>query len=90
MPLVNNSQVTLAAAIGGVLSTGVALAAIFIPGLTEAAQVALVAFGNSVILTGALIYQLRHSTSNTTPTLGSGTEVKVVTPAGERDFTTIV
>lgn len=80
-----NWPVSVAAAIGAVLSSGVALIAIFVPGLTDVAQVAIIAFGNSVVALGVLLVQLMNSTSNTDPVLPEGTAVKVVTPAGSPD-----
>lgn len=60
-----------------VLSTGVALAAVFVPDLTQAAQIAIIAFGNAVIGLGTAIWLNRNTTSNTAPVLKSGTEVAV-------------
>jgi ABC-type uncharacterized transport system permease subunit len=80
--LMNNVPVTIAAALGGLLSTGVALVAIIVPGLTQEAQLAIIAFGNAVIGTVVLIVQLLNSTSNTAPVVVPGTDVTVKTAEG--------
>jgi hypothetical protein len=78
-----NEPISLSVAIGGVLSTGVALVAIFVPNLTPETQAVIIAFGNSVILTGSILYARSRSTSITAPVLPKGTTVEVVTPAGQ-------
>jgi hypothetical protein len=56
---VNNEPVALSVAIGGVLSTGVALIAVFVPDLDAPTQALIIAFGNSVILAGSILWA-RH------------------------------
>ena len=64
--------------LGGVLSTGVTLAALLWPGIDTALQVAIVAFGNSLI--GVLVWYLsqRVVTPIAAPRLELGTEVTAV------------
>jgi hypothetical protein len=81
--VVENEPITLSGALTGVLVTGVALVAIFMPDLSQAAQVAIVGFGNAVIVLGAIIYARSRSTPISNPVLAQGTEVTVVTPVGE-------
>lgn len=52
----STEPVALSVAIGGVLSTGVALAAVFIPNLDPATQGLIIAFGNAVILAAAVAW----------------------------------
>jgi hypothetical protein len=75
-----NEPISLSTALGGLLTTGVALVAIFVPGLTQEAQLAIIAFGNAVILTGVVLYSRSKTTPVAAPTLPSGTSVTVVTP----------
>lgn len=79
---VNETEpVSLSVAIGGVLSTGVALLAIFWPDkLTPEAQAAIIAFGNAVILLGAIYFARKGSTPIAAPVLTAGTAV--TTPDG--------
>jgi hypothetical protein len=69
--------VAINVALGGVLSTGVALAALLIPGLSTEIQVATVAFGNAVILLGVVLLTRAQVTPVAAPTLPAGTEVKI-------------
>jgi hypothetical protein len=69
--------VAISVAIGGILTTGVALAAILFQ-LDPILQAAIIAFGNSIILTGSIIYAQRRVTPLSAPRLTSGTEVSVI------------
>jgi uncharacterized membrane protein len=83
---VQDSQpVALAAAVSGVLVTGVSLLAILIPDLSQAAQVGLVGFGNAVIILGGAIYAIRKSTPVARPVVEPGTTVVVQTPPDEEN-----
>lgn len=64
-------------ALATVLSTGVALLALFIPSLDTAAQAVIIAFGNSLIALGVAIWLNKSTTSNTAPVLPVNTEVSV-------------
>lgn len=76
--MTNSQPVAVSAAIGGLLSTGVALAAVLWPDrLAPVVQAAIIAFGNSLILTAGAIYAMRGSTPVHNPTLPANTEVKV-------------
>jgi len=75
-----NEPIGLSTALGGLLATGVALVAIFVPGLTQEAQLAIIAFGNAVILTGVVLYGRANSTPTANPSLPQGTRVEVITP----------
>lgn len=77
----SEQPVSLAGAITGVLVTGVALAAIYIPGLDTAAQTAIIAFGNAVILLGAIVWTRRRVTPTENARLNAGTPVQVLDPA---------
>lgn len=77
--------VSIASALSLVLTTGVAMVAIFVPGLGQAAQIAIVAFGNAVIILGAAIYARSQTTPTSAPVLDQGTTVTVTTPTGEAD-----
>ena len=72
--------VTIWVALGGVLSTGVALIAIFIPDITPEMQAAVIAFGNAVILTVSIVLARSQSTPTAAPILPTGTAV--TTPEG--------
>ena len=76
----NQEPISLSVAIGGLLSTGVALIAIFVPNLTPETQAVIIAFGNSVILTGSILWARAHSTSLAAPVLTEGSRVTVTTP----------
>jgi hypothetical protein len=78
-----NEPISLSVALGGLLSTGVALVAIFVPGLTPETQAVVIAFGNALILTGSVLYARARSTPIAAPVLDEGTRVKVVTPEGQ-------
>jgi hypothetical protein len=81
--MTNNQPVAVSAAIGGVLSTGVALAAVLWPDrLDPVMQAAIIGFGNSVILTAGALFAMHRSTPIANPTLAAGTPVKV---AGSED-----
>jgi hypothetical protein len=83
-----NEPVSVAGAISGVLVTGVALIAIFNPNLGQAAQVGIIAFGNSVIILGTVLWARGKSTPTAAPTLAQGTQVTVVTPGDAPNKTT--
>jgi hypothetical protein len=86
-----NQPITISAAIAAVLSSGVALVALFWPDqLTPVVQAAIILFGNSVIILGAAVWAARQSTPIATPTLPTGTVVTVETPKGEANYTTKV
>lgn len=78
-----NQPITISVALGGLLSTGVALVAIFVPGIEPTAQAAIIAFGNAAILTGSVIWAQARSTPTAAPVLEQGTKVTVVTPESE-------
>ena len=73
--------VTIWVALGGVLSTGVALIALFLPGMTPDMQAAVIAFGNAIILTASILLARSQSTPTAAPILPSGTAV--TTPQGQ-------
>lgn len=75
--------ISIAGATAGVLTTGVALVAIFVPGLGQAAQLAIIGFGNSLILLGTLVWARRQVTPIAAPQLPIGTPVS--TPSGQPD-----
>lgn len=81
----NDNPIPISTAVGGVLATGVALLAVFLPGLTPETQALIIAFGNSVILLGVVAYSVARSTPVSNPKLVQGTDVTVVTPVGEAD-----
>jgi hypothetical protein len=87
---VNNEPISLSVAIGGLLTTGVAVVALFVPNLTPETQLVIVAFGNAAILTGSVLYARAKSTPLSAPVLPQGTEVTVVTPAGQPNETVTV
>ena len=62
-----------------VLTTGVSLAALLLPGLqgNVALQIAIIAFGNALILLGQAVYLNSRTTSNSSPVLQAGTDVAV-------------
>jgi len=78
----NQTQpVALSVAVGGLLSTGVALLAVLWPQrLTPEVQTAIIAFGNAVILTGSIYFARKGSTPIAAPVLTVGTPV--TTPEG--------
>lgn len=84
-----NEPVSISVALGGVLSTGVALFAVFTPGLTPETQALIIAFGNSLILTGSVIWARMKVTPISNPTLPTGTAVTVTTPDPAVDDTTV-
>lgn len=73
----NDQPANIPISAAAVLSTGVALLAIFMPSLDEAAQIAIIAFGNAVIGLGVALWLNSRTTSTATPVLPAGTEVKV-------------
>lgn len=74
----NQQPILISGAIGGVLTTGVALAAVLWPQrLDPLLQAAVIAFGNSVILTAGAIYAMLKSTPVSNPTLPPGSVVNV-------------
>jgi hypothetical protein len=74
-----NEPISVSTALGGLLTTGVALIAIFVPGLSQEAQLAIIAFGNAVILTGVVLYSRARSTPVSNPVLPENSQVTVVT-----------
>jgi hypothetical protein len=80
-----NEPISISTALGGLLTTGIALLAIFLPGLTQEAQLAIIAFGNAVILTAVVLFARARSTPTANPTLAQGTNVIVTTPPGQPD-----
>lgn len=73
-----NQPVAISAAIGGVISTGIALAAVLWPDrLTPELQAVIIAFANSVIVAGMSIWAASRVTPVANPTLPSGTSVNV-------------
>ena len=64
-----------------VLSSGVALLALLVPNMTEALQIATIAFGNSLIGLGAILILERNTTSVVAPVLPVGTVVRNDDPA---------
>ena len=84
IPNVNGEPVAISTAIGGVLTTAVAFAALLLPNqLTPEMQLAVIAMGNAVILLGVVIYGRAKSTPVASPTLPEGTVVNVQTPVGQ-------
>lgn len=77
--------ISISVALGGLLTTGVALVAIFVPGLEPEAQAAIIAFGNAVILVGVVLYSRSQTTPLANPVLPQGTSVTVTTPVGQPD-----
>ena len=75
--------VAISGALGAVLSTGVALVAVFTPGITQEMQIAIIAFGNSVIALGVILFARARVTPLSDPMLREGTSVSVTNPAGE-------
>jgi len=75
--MTQNQPVALNVAIGGVLTTGVALTALLVPDLTVELQIATVAFGNALILLGVVVLTQRQVTPIHNATLAAGTPVKV-------------
>lgn len=72
--------VAFTVALGGLLTSGVALVAVFVPGLTPAMTGAVIVFGNAVILTGSIWYARRQVTPVAAPVLPAG--APVTTPEG--------
>jgi hypothetical protein len=77
-----NEPITLSVALGGLLTTGVALVAVFVPQFGQAAQIAIIAFGNAAILTASILYARAHSTPTAAPVLPENARVTVTTPEG--------
>lgn len=67
--------VAISVALGGVLATAVALAALLVPGLTLELQAAIIAFGNAAILFASIMWARRRSTPTAAPVLPIGTPV---------------
>ena len=59
----DSEPVTLGGAAQGVLTTGVALAAVLFPEIGLAAQVAIIGFGNSLIIFGSILWTRRRTWS---------------------------
>jgi hypothetical protein len=77
---VNNEPISLSVALGGLLTTGVALIAIFVPDLSKEAQIAIIAFGNAAILTVSVLWARMRTTPLSAPIIPAGTTVTVQTP----------
>lgn len=73
----NDQPASIPVAAAAVLSTGVGMAAVFLPSLSDAAQIAIVAFGNAVIGLGTAIWLNARTTSSSSPVLEAGTTVAV-------------
>lgn len=67
--------------LGVVLSTGVALVAVFYPGLEQAAQIAIIAFGNAILATVITLVSEGSTTPLADPRLSAGSSYKVTDPA---------
>lgn len=67
---------TIPVAIAAVLSTGVALIG-YVAGLDDTLKVLILAFGNSVIGLGTIIFLNARTTSSTAPVVQRGTEVAI-------------
>lgn len=78
-----NQPITISVALGGLLTTGVGLVAVLNPNLGQATQIAIIAFGNALILTVSVVWAQARSTSTSAPVLEQGTKVTVVTPESE-------
>ena len=85
-----SEPISISTALGGLLTTGIALIAVFVPGLTQEAQIAIIAFGNAIILTLVVLWARAKSTPVASPTLAAGTTVTVVTPEGQPNRQTTV
>jgi hypothetical protein len=72
----SDQPATLPVALGGVLSTGVALAAILFM-LDPALQTAIIAFGNSIIFLSMVTFLNQRTTSSSAPVVEAGTEVAI-------------
>lgn len=84
VPNVNGEPVAISTALGGVLTTAVAFAALLLPNqLTKEMQLAIIALGNALILTAVVVYGRAKSTPVANPTLPAGTVVNVETPVGQ-------
>jgi hypothetical protein len=73
-----SQPVAINVALGGVLSTGVTLAALLWPGLDAAIQVAVIAFGNSLIALLVWYLSQRVVTPTGAPRLEEGTNVTIL------------
>jgi hypothetical protein len=88
---VNTEPVAISVALGGLLTTAVALAALLLPnGLTNEMQLAVIAFGNAVILTASVIWARAKVTPVAAPVLPAGTDVTVTTPGPTPNTTVTV
>jgi hypothetical protein len=76
--MTTNQPVAISVAIGGLVTTGIALAAVLWPDrLTPELQAVIIAFANALILTAVSIWAANRSTPVGNPTLPANTEVKV-------------
>ena len=74
----SNQPVAVSVAIGGVVTTGIALLAIFWPErLTPEVQALVIAFANALILAAVSIWAASRSTPVSNPTLPTGSVVNV-------------
>lgn len=74
----NHQPVAVGAAIAGVVSTAVALAAVLWPErLSPELQASIIAFANAVIVAAAAVWAASRVTPVSNPTLPSGTSVRV-------------
>lgn len=83
-----SEPISVAGALAAVLTTGVGLVAVLVPDLSQAAQIGIIAFGNSLILLGTIIFARARTTPTANPTLVAGTTVNVVTPEGQPNTVT--
>jgi hypothetical protein len=60
--MTHTEPVAVSAAIAAVLSTGIAMLALFVSGFTPEMQAATIAFGNSIIILGAAVWTRRRVT----------------------------
>ena len=68
-------------AIGVLLATGVALLAVYLPGLTQDKQIAIIAFGNALIGVLITVTSEQNTTPLADPRLPAGSSYKITDPA---------
>jgi hypothetical protein len=87
----NTEPVAISTALGVLLSSLVAWAALILPnGLTPELQVATIALGNAFIGVGVILYGRAKSTPIAAPVVPAGTAVTVVTPGPTPNTTVTV
>ena len=79
----SNQPVAFNVALGGVVSTGVTLAALLWPSITVELQIAIVAFANSLIVVIVWYLTQRQVTPINNAQLVSGTPVGIIDEAGK-------